>query len=74
LERGQKAFTAKNPPYGALLSYYLKEAVLRRRQRRQRGKDKKNAVEEKSKTDTKGDAAEKKEGKVKSPYSTKTEK
>jgi len=23
---GTKAFTAKNPPYGALLSYYLKEA------------------------------------------------
>jgi len=25
--RGTKAFTAKNPPYGALLSYYLKEAM-----------------------------------------------
>src|SRR5205807_4315302 len=24
---GQKAFTAKNPPYGATLNYYLKEAV-----------------------------------------------
>jgi len=24
---GQKFFTAKNPPYGALLNYYLKEAV-----------------------------------------------
>jgi photosystem II stability/assembly factor-like uncharacterized protein len=24
---GQKMFTAKNPPYGAILSYYLKEAV-----------------------------------------------
>jgi len=24
---GQKFFTAKNPPYGAILNYYLKEAV-----------------------------------------------
>ena len=24
---GQKAFTAKNPPYGAILNYYLKDAV-----------------------------------------------
>lgn len=24
---GQKSFTAKNPPYGAILNYYLKEAV-----------------------------------------------
>jgi photosystem II stability/assembly factor-like uncharacterized protein len=24
---GQKAFTAKNPPYGAILNYYLKEAL-----------------------------------------------
>src|SRR5258705_10834467 len=26
---GQKVFTAKNPPYGAILSYYLKEAEPR---------------------------------------------
>src|SRR6202043_4192671 len=24
---GQKFFTAKNPPYGAILNYYLKEAA-----------------------------------------------
>jgi hypothetical protein len=63
---GQKAFTAKNPPYGALLSYYLKEAVPAETPKKDKEeKDKKDAVEEKSKTDTKGDAAEKKEGKVK---------
>src|SRR5712691_9053660 len=63
---GQKAFTAKNPPYGALLSYYLKEAVPPETPKKDKEeKDKKDAVEEKSKTDAKGDAAEKKEGKVK---------
>ncbi len=63
---GQKAFTAKNPPYGAILSYYLKVAVPPEAPKKDKDeKDKKDAVEEKPKTDAKGEAAEKKEGKVK---------
>ncbi len=63
---GQKAFTAKNPPYGAILSYYLKEAVPPEAPKKDKDeKDKKDAAEEKPKLDAKGDAAEKKEGKVK---------
>jgi photosystem II stability/assembly factor-like uncharacterized protein len=61
---GQKAFTAKNPPYGAILSYYLKDAVPPEAPKKEE-KDKKDAVEEKPKTDAKADAAEKKEGKAK---------
>jgi len=57
---GQKMFTAKNPPYGAILSYYVKEAVPA-----EAPKKDKDAAEEKPKTGAKGDAAEKKEGKVK---------
>jgi photosystem II stability/assembly factor-like uncharacterized protein len=65
---GQKMFTAKNPAYGALLSYYLKEAAPAEAPRRAReDKDKKDAAEVKPKPDAKSDAAtpEKKEGKVK---------
>src|SRR5437879_8195447 len=63
---GQKMFTAKNPPYGAILSYYLKEAVPREAPKKDKEeKDKKDAAEEKPKTEAKGDAAEKKEGRVK---------
>jgi len=63
---GQKMFTAKNPPFGAILSYYLKDAVPPEVPKKDKDeKDKKNAAEEKPKPDTKGDAAEKKEGKVK---------
>src|SRR5258708_22358889 len=63
---GQKAFTAKNPPYGALLSSYLKEAVPTEAPTKAKDdKEKKDALEEKPKTDSKGEAAEKKEGKVK---------
>src|SRR2546430_6140984 len=59
-------FTAKNPPYGAILSYYLKEAVPPEAPKKDKEeKDKKDAAEEKPKTEAKGDAAEKKEGKVK---------
>jgi hypothetical protein len=55
-------FTAKNPPYGAILSYYLKEAVPAEAPKKDKEeKDKKDAAEEKPKTDS----AEKKEGKVK---------
>src|SRR5207245_1689126 len=63
---GQKAFTAKNPPYGALLSYYLKEAVPAEAPKKDKEeKDRKDAVEEKPTTNAKGEAAEKKEGKAK---------
>jgi hypothetical protein len=65
---GQKMFTAKNPAYGALLSYYLKDAVPPEAPKKEKEqKDKKDGAEEKPKTeaDAKGDAAEKKEGKVK---------
>jgi len=61
---GQKAFTAKNPPYGALLSYYLKEAVLAEEPKKDE-KDKKEAAEEKPKPAAKSESGEKKEGKVK---------
>ncbi len=73
---GQKFFTAKNPPYGAILNYYLKEAVLPEPPKTEQRTDKddkdktaaakaeekgKGTAEEKSKS-----AAElKKEGKVK---------
>ncbi len=63
---GQKMFTAKNPPYGAILSYYLKEAVPPEAPKKDKEeKDKKDAGEEKPQTEAQGDAAERKEGKVK---------
>ncbi|HXY25347.1 MAG TPA: hypothetical protein VEI73_11900 [Candidatus Acidoferrum sp.] len=60
---GQKMFTAKNPPYGALLSYYLKDAVPAEAPKKD--KDKKEGAEEQAKPEAKSDAGEKKEGKVK---------
>jgi len=63
---GQKMFTAKNPPYGAILSYYLKEAVPPETPKNDKEeKDKKDAADEKSKPEAKGDRTEKKEGQVK---------
>jgi hypothetical protein len=63
---GQKMFTAKNPPYGAILSYYLKEVVPAEAPKKEKEeKDKKDPAEQKPKSDAKGDAAEKKEGQVK---------
>jgi photosystem II stability/assembly factor-like uncharacterized protein len=58
---GQQMFTAKNPAYGALLSYYLKEAVPAEAPKR----DKKEGAAEQAKPEMKSDAGEKKEGKVK---------
>ena len=73
---GQKLFTAKNPPYGAILNYYLKEAVPPEPPKTEQKTDKddkdkatatkteekgKGAAEEKSKSS----AELKKEGKVK---------
>jgi photosystem II stability/assembly factor-like uncharacterized protein len=70
---GQKMFMAKNPPYGSILNYYLKEAVPpeapkkdkdkgeKDKNKNENEKDSKDAAGEKSKDD----AAAKKEGKVK---------
>ncbi|HYW98688.1 MAG TPA: hypothetical protein VE822_06225, partial [Candidatus Elarobacter sp.] len=63
---GQKMFTAKNPPYGAILTYYLKEAVPAEPAKKSPDeKDKKDPSEQNPRADAKGDTAEKKEGKVK---------
>jgi photosystem II stability/assembly factor-like uncharacterized protein len=73
---GQKFFTAKNPPYGAILNYYLKEAVppepLKTEPKDEKAKTApaKSEKEEKNKNKTaeekSKDAADaKKEGKVK---------
>jgi photosystem II stability/assembly factor-like uncharacterized protein len=59
---GQKMFMAKNPPYGTILNYYLKEAVPPEAPKKEKDdKDNKDAAAEKPKED----AAAKKEGKVK---------
>jgi photosystem II stability/assembly factor-like uncharacterized protein len=58
---GQQMFTAKNPPYGALLSYYLKDAVPPEAPRRNSG----DAAEQRPRREARPEAAEKKEGKVK---------
>jgi len=65
---GQKMFTAKNPPYGALLNYYLKEAVppeppktTKDEKDKDRGKKEAAADDQKPKPEE----IEKKEGKTK---------
>ena len=60
---GQKVYLAKNPPYGALLSYYLKDAVPPEKPRR--AGDDKETAEAQPMAEAGGTAAEKKEGKVK---------
>lgn len=60
---GQKVYLAKNPPYGALLSYYLKDAVPPEKPKRAR--DDKETAEAQPMPEAGGIAAEKKEGKVK---------
>lgn len=74
---GQKFFTSKNPPYGAILNYYLKEAVPPEAPTTEKDEKEKNAAVEKAKTtgearvntatEEKGKASTepKKEGKVK---------
>jgi photosystem II stability/assembly factor-like uncharacterized protein len=60
---GQKVYQAKNPPYGVILNYYVKEAVPA-----EAPKKSKDDTEKKGETAmeaTKTDAAAKKEGKVK---------
>jgi photosystem II stability/assembly factor-like uncharacterized protein len=47
---GQKFFTAKNPPYGAILNYYLSEAVPPEPPKAEAAKDEKKPTEETAKT------------------------
>jgi len=61
---GPQMFTAKNPPYGALLSYYLKEAVPPEAAKKNKD-DKSDAAEQRPSREASSEAAEKKEGKVK---------
>jgi hypothetical protein len=63
---GQQMFTAKNPPYGALLSYYLKEAIPQEAPKAN-AEAKTDAAEQQPRTEARSEAAaaEKKEGKVK---------
>src|SRR5207245_5507910 len=63
---GQKMFIAKNPPYGAIVNYYLKEALPAEAAKKDNDdKDKKDAAGEKPKDESKAVPPEKKEGKVK---------
>ncbi|HET7258908.1 MAG TPA: hypothetical protein VFI75_04265, partial [Candidatus Acidoferrum sp.] len=66
---GQKVYLAKNPPYGVILNYYLKEAVPPEAPKT--GKDDKEKKSEAATDETKTDAAAKKEGKVKITVSDK---
>jgi hypothetical protein len=62
---GQQMFTAKNPAYGALLSYYLKDAIPPEAPKRN-SDEKTEAAEQRPRREARMEAAaEKKEGKVK---------
>src|SRR5690242_8908189 len=69
---GQQMFTAKNPPYGALLSYYLKDAIPPEAPKRNTD-ERTDAAEQRPRRGARSDAAaaEKKEGKVKITVSDK---
>ena len=62
---GQKSFTAKNPPYGALLNYYLKEAIPpeAKKVEQDADKDKKSKSTEDDKT--RNDSTQKNQGPAK---------
>ena len=73
---GQKRFNAKNPPYGAILNYYLKEAAPVEKPKseaddkaskggEQSGEKKAASEEKKGEAGAKAEAAPKPEGKVK---------
>jgi photosystem II stability/assembly factor-like uncharacterized protein len=77
---GQKMFTAKNPPYGAILNYYLKEAVPPEPPKTDKDKKEEKSAAVKTDVGEKGKAAEdkpkapaepKKEGQVKITVSDK---
>ncbi|HEX8881747.1 MAG TPA: hypothetical protein VF749_17015, partial [Candidatus Acidoferrum sp.] len=61
---GQQMFTAKNPPYGALLSYYLKEAVPAETARRS-SEDRTETAAQRPRREARAEAPEGKEGRVK---------
>jgi len=62
---GQQMFTAKNPAYGALLSYYLKDAIPLEAPKTN-GEEKTDAAQQRPRREARAQAAaEKKEGKVK---------
>ena len=61
---GQQMFTAKNPPYGALLSYYLKEALPPETARRS-SEDRSETAGQRPRRDARSEAPERKEGRVK---------
>jgi photosystem II stability/assembly factor-like uncharacterized protein len=69
---GQQMFTAKNPPYGALLSYYLKDAIPPEAPKAN-AEAKTDATEQRPRREARAEAAaaEKKEGKVKITVSDK---
>jgi len=62
---GQKMFTAKNPPYGALLNYYLKDAVPAEEKKAEKSEDKDKKTHSAEEDKSKKEVAPKKEGKVK---------
>lgn len=61
---GQQMFTAKNPPYGALLSYYLKEA-LPPETARGSSEDRTETAAQRPRREARSEAPERKEGRVK---------
>ncbi|HEX8881544.1 MAG TPA: hypothetical protein VF749_16000, partial [Candidatus Acidoferrum sp.] len=61
---GQQMFTAKNPPYGALLSYYIKEALPPETAKRN-SEDRTETAEQRPRREARAEAPERKEGKVK---------
>ena len=67
---GQREYTAKNPAYGVLLNYYLKDAVPPEPEKTTKETDKVKSAQEKKKEE----AAGKKEGKVKISISDKDNK
>jgi photosystem II stability/assembly factor-like uncharacterized protein len=60
---GQQMFTAKNPPYGALLSYYLKEALPPETARS--SEDRTETAAQRPRREARVEAPERKEGRVK---------
>lgn len=61
---GQQMFTAKNPPYGALLSYYLKEALPPETAKRS-SEDRTETAAQRPGREARAEAPERKEGRVK---------
>jgi photosystem II stability/assembly factor-like uncharacterized protein len=62
---GQKLFVAKNPPEGALLNYYLKEAIPPEEKKAGKADEKEKKDKPAEENNPQKDSAPKKEGKVK---------